>query len=74
MSSFTWKIDGEWVEIIFSLIRNARWLDDDRDAMVFEYRDYPYVCVMAIDLDIEESEYGREVWNMLLQVTNLDAS
>jgi hypothetical protein len=74
MGSFTWEVDGERVEIIFSLIRNARWLDDDHDAVCFDFRDHEDICVMAIDLDLENSEYGRDLWQMLLQVTNLDAT
>lgn len=74
MRGFTWKYAGENVDIIFSLIRNGRWLTDDHDAILFDYLDCEEICVMLIDLDIEESEYDRNLWNMLLQVTNLDAS
>ena len=76
MDGFNWDVDGETIRIIFSLIRNAQWLNDEaataKDAIVFEYLDHPYVCVMQADLDLEGSEYDRELWNMLLQATDLD--
>ena len=74
MGSFKWQYGGEWIEIVFSLIENAEWLDDDHDVVVFDYLDYSAVMVGLDDLDIEESEYDRDLWNMLLQVTNLDAT
>jgi hypothetical protein len=78
MGSFNWDVDGQDVRIVFSLIRNAKWLDTKgtgrRDAIVFDYLDYDTIVVSLADLDIEESEYDRELWTMLLQVTGLDAT
>lgn len=74
MSSFKWDVDGEMVDIVFSLIRNAEWLNEDtKDAIVFEYLDHPYICVMQVDLDMD-NDREREIWEMLLQVSGLDAT
>lgn len=74
MSDFAWLVDGEWVNIVFSLIRNGRWLNDDKDAILFDYLDHEMIMVGLAELDIEENEYDRDLWDMLLQVTNLKAS
>jgi hypothetical protein len=78
MGSFKWRVDGEVINIIFSLIRNARWLDPrnqgNKNTIVFDYLDYEDVFVGVTDLDIEENEYDRELWSMLLQATNLEAT
>lgn len=77
MDGFWWDVDGEQVKIIFSMIRNAYWLDDDHDVIVFDYLDHLGISVMKIDLeddDGEMDEYSQEVWSMLLQASGLDAS
>lgn len=75
MDGFDWDYDGEPIHVVFSLIRNARWLNEDtKSSVTFDYLDYEDVVVMSADLDVEDSEYDRELWSMLLQVTNLDAS
>lgn len=74
MSYFFLEADGERIQVFFSLIRNARWVGEDQEIISFDYLDHLDISVYKIDLDVDESEYGREVWNMLLQVTNLDAS
>lgn len=77
MGSFKWEVDGEWIEIVFSLIRNGQWLDPEgeyRGAIMFDYLDHEAIVVSLNDLDVDDNEYDRDLWNMLLQVTNLDAS
>lgn len=78
MGSFKWEVDGELIEIVFSLIRNGRWVDPDsegrRDMIAFDYLDYEDIYVTLADLDVDDNEYDRDLWDMLLQVTNLDAS
>lgn len=77
MDGFYWDVDGEQVKIIFSMIRDAEWLNDEHDAVFFDYLDHLGICVMKIDLEDEDGilgEYEQEVWSMLLQASDLDAS
>lgn len=80
MGSFSWEVDGEVVEIVFSLIRNGQAImgQDSYEGQIrairFDYLEHEDIVVYLADLDIEDSEYDRDLWNMLLQVTNLDAS
>lgn len=78
MGSFRWDVDGEMVDIVFSLIQNARWLDTKgtgrRDIVVFDYLDHEDIVISLADLDVEESEYDRDLWNMLLQVSGLETT
>ncbi len=71
MKSFWWNIDGEPVEIIFSLVRNGRWAEyeGERVGVRFDYLDHESVGIALADL-----EEMPEVHQMLLQVLNLEAT
>ena len=76
MDGFYWNVDGEQVKIIFSMIRNAEWIGDGNDTMMFDFLDY-YTSVSRLDMedvDGNMDEYYSEVWSMLLQASGLDAS
>lgn len=74
MSSFWWNIDGEPVEITFSLVRNGRWMigprTGQRVGIRFDYLDYEGVDIGLVDLE----DLGEDVQGMLLQVLDLEAS
>jgi hypothetical protein len=77
MSSFTWIIDGEPVEIIFSLVRNGRWSEwqGRRVGVFFDYLDYNNDNLGSISISLPELEdLGEDVSQMLLQVLNLEAT
>jgi hypothetical protein len=72
MKSFWWNIGGEPVEIIFSLVRNGRWMESSgrRVGIWFDYLDYENIDMGLTDLE----DLGEDVSQMLLQVLNLEAT
>ena len=72
MSSFTWIIDGTPVEIVFSLVRNGRWMEwqDTRVGVRFDYLDYEGIAIGLSELE----DLGEDVSQMLLQVLNLETT
>ena len=77
MSSFTWIIDGESVEIVFSLVRNGRWMEwqGERVGVRFDYLDYNNDNLGSISISFSELEdLGEDVSQMLLQVLNLETT
>jgi len=77
MSSFSWIIDGEPVEIVFSLVRNGRWMEwqGERVGVRFDYLDYNNDNLGSISISFSELEdLGEDVSQMLLQVLNLETT
>jgi hypothetical protein len=84
MGSFRWIVEGKIIEIIFSLIRNSRPIYASRSTKYtnageligirFDYLDYEDISVGIGDLDIENDDYHKELWNMLLQTSNVEAT
>jgi hypothetical protein len=77
MSSFSWIIDGEPVEIVFSLVRNGRWMEwqGERVGVRFDYLDYNNDNLGSIAIALSELEdLGEDVSQMLLQVLNLETT
>jgi len=81
MSSFWWNIydnpNDEPIEIVFSLCRNGRWMEDNgnRIGIWFDYLEYNRDELGSIAIGLSELEdLGEDVTNMLLQVLNLDGS
>ena len=77
MSSFWWNVDGEPVEIIFSLVRNGRWAEyqGERVGVRFDYLDYNNDDLGSISIGLSELEdLGEDVSQMLLQVLDLEAT
>lgn len=72
MSWFRVKVDGEWKDILFASIRGGTWAVPG-EAMILYTDTYPFIPVYIYDYDMEDED-DRETWNMLLQVSNLDAS
>lgn len=72
MKSFWWNIDGEPVEIIFSLVRNGRWSEWEgrRNGVFFDYLDYEDIPISLPELE----DLGEDVSQMLLQVLNLEVT
>lgn len=72
MSSFGWIVDGEPIEIVFSLVRNGRWSEWEgrRGGIFFDYLDHEDICISLPELE----DLGEDVSQMLLQVLNLDAT
>ena len=72
MTSFWWSIDGEPVEIIFSLCRNGRWMEwQGRQVGVrFDYLDHEDIAIGLSELE----DLGEDVQDMLLQVLDLEAT
>lgn len=72
MASFWWNIDGEPVEIIFSLCRGGQWRERNGQGLgiFFDYLDYEDVAIGVTELE----DLGEDVSNMLLQVLNLEAT
>lgn len=72
MTSFWWNIDGEPVEIIFSLCRNGRWMESNgrRVGIWFDYLDHEGIDIGMTDLE----DLGQDVQDMLLQVLNLEST
>lgn len=67
MASFWWKQYGEKIEIFFSECRNGRWRSEQKQCIKFDYLDY-------YDLFICSEDVEEDVWRMLLQVLDLDAT
>lgn|GEM_PF-5425523 len=75
MGSFKWNVDGEWVNIIFPLIRNPRPIyakktieytkEGDLIGVRFDYFDYEDILVGLGDNNLDD-EYQRDLWDMLL--------
>lgn len=72
MSWFRVKVDGEWRDIMFAAIRGGEWIIPG-EAMFLHTDDEFLIPVSIYDYDMEDED-DRETWNMLLQVSNLDAS
>jgi len=72
MKSFWWNIGGEPVEIIFSLVRNGRWIESEgqRIGVFFDYLDYESIAIALFELE----DLGEDVSQMLLQVLNLETT
>jgi hypothetical protein len=74
MSGFSWIIDGEIVEIIFSLVRNGRWMigprTGQRVGVRFDYLEYEGIAIGLSELE----DLGDDVSQMLLQVLNLEST
>lgn len=72
MSSFWWTVDGEPVEIVFSLVRNGRWSEWEgrRVGIFFDYLDYEGISIALPELE----DLGEDVSQMLLQVLNLETT
>lgn len=68
MAFFWWKDDdGRDLQIYFSLCENGAWVGEEKDFISFDYTDH-------YDIYISKTDVNEEVWNMLLQVLNLEAT
>lgn len=72
MSSFWWNVEGELIEIIFSLVRNGRWAEwqGQRGGIFFDYLEYEDIPISFPELE----DLGEETQQMLLQVLNLETT
>lgn len=69
MSSFWWNIDGEPVEIVFSLCKNGRWMSSG-SGIFFDYLEHEDIAIANSELE----DLGEDVSQMLLQVLNLETT
>lgn len=68
MSFFWWKDDdGRDLQIYFSLCENGAWVGDEWDLIRFDYVDHYALFVPKMDV-------SEDVWDMLLQVLNLETT
>jgi hypothetical protein len=73
LRGFKWEVDGVFIEIIFNLCRNGKWMESPRNrrrvGILFDYLDHEGIALEFSDME-NLSEDARQ---KLLQVLGLES-